>query len=303
MKYNHPPWRLNPSLASAWTLLLIETNGSRAWWVKPRPITGASSPFKEQFIQVKAGLRSPARTWRTWCSAGYVLTEKKLNATDKLNVYEVFPPGIQFLQQRVGWLPGFSSSFFSRSIIKTLLSYVILSSIISGKYRRAVSKLKHCLLCEFYSQPRLRKHFSLTLTGSASLWRKCAKRKRKESTKVGEIVWLKWNEGDWKWHLKWALIFFLLERRRVRTMRAPFFQGGAVFFPAAKRNESTQQKSSQQSSFSTDFLHLTATLITLSGGTCARSADASALLPSWSLFYWAQVHTTFPLSVLCSLSE
>lgn len=99
------------------------------------------------------------------------------------------------------------------------------------------------------------------------------------------------------------LSFFLLERRRVRTMRAPFFQGGAVFFPAAKRNESTQQKSSQQSSFSTDFLHLTATLITLSGGTCARSADASALLPSWSLFYWAQVHTTFPLSVLCSLSE
>lgn len=34
-----------------------------------------------------------------------------MNATDKLNVYEVFPLGIQFLQQRVGRLPGFSSSF------------------------------------------------------------------------------------------------------------------------------------------------------------------------------------------------
>lgn len=36
---------------------------------------------------------------------------EKMNATDKLNVYEVFPPGIHFLQQRVGRLPGFSSSF------------------------------------------------------------------------------------------------------------------------------------------------------------------------------------------------
>lgn len=195
--------------------------------------------------------------------------------------------------------------FFSRSIIKTLLSYVILSSIISGKYRRAVSTLKHCLLCEFYSQPPLRKNFSLTLTGSASLWRKCAKRKWKESTKVGEIVWLKWNEGDWKWHLKWALIFFFFCWRGdvCGQWELLSFRVALFFSPAAKRNESTQQKSSQQSSFSTDFLHLTATLITLSGGTCARSADASALLPSWSLFYWAQVHTTFPLSVLCSLSE
>lgn len=32
--------------------------------------------------------------------------------------------------------------------------------------------------------------------------------KRKGSSEVGEIVWLQWNEGDWKWHLKWALVFF-----------------------------------------------------------------------------------------------
>lgn len=98
---------------------------------------------------------------------------------------------------------------------------------------------------------------------------------------------------------------FLLERQRLRT-RAPLIQGGAGFFgffSGAEQNERTPQRSSQQSGFNTDFLHLTATLITLSGGTCAGSTDASTLLPSWSLFYWAQVHTTFPLSVLYSLSE
>lgn len=110
------------------------------------------------------------------------------------------------------------------------------SSIISGKYRRTVNTLKHCLLCEsvFAFIPSL-------LFASTSLWpwqevHHCEgsvqkkKKKRKEHTTVGGNVWLKWNEGDWKWHLKWALVFFCWRSdvcvRELFTFRVELF-----FFP------------------------------------------------------------------------
>lgn len=184
------------------------------------------------------------------------------------------------------------------------------SSIISGKCRRGVRTLKHCLLCKsvvafipsllFVSTspwPWQETHHC-----EGSVQKKKKKNKGRKCTKVGEIVWLKWNECA---VCEVCASLFLLERQRLRTTRAPLIQGGAgfFFFPGAEQNERTPQRSSQQSGFNTDFLHLTATLITLSGGTCAGSTNASTLLPSCSLFYWAQVHTTFPLSVLYSLSE
>lgn len=56
------------------------------------------------------------------------------------------------------------------------------------------------------------------------------KKKRKEHTTVGGNVWLKWNEGDWKWHLKWALVFFCWRSdvcvRELFTFRVELF-----FFP------------------------------------------------------------------------
>lgn len=176
------------------------------------------------------------------------------------------------------------------------------SSIISGKYRRTVNTLKHCLLCEsvFAFIPSL-------LFASTSLWpwqevHHCEgsvqkKKKGKNTPRWGEMSGL--NEmrviGSDTWSER--LSFFAGEA--TCAYESSLLLGWSCFFsPCAERNERTQQRSSQKRRFTTDFLHLTAT-----GGTCARSADASTLLPSWSLFFWAHGHTTFPLSVLYSLSE
>lgn len=67
--------------------------------------------------------------------------------------------------------------FSSRSIIKTPLSYVILFLHRLGQVQTSRNTLKHLLLHAsrwfgfffFSSQTPLDKHFSLTLTGSASL--------------------------------------------------------------------------------------------------------------------------------------
>lgn len=84
------------------------------------------------------------------------------------------------------------------------------SSNVSGKYRRMEIHL-NTALC--WSQCIFLFLASSSQVLLCDLDRKCiavkeVSKKTKEGNHLGgEIVWLKWNEGDWKWHLKWALIF------------------------------------------------------------------------------------------------
>lgn len=178
------------------------------------------------------------------------------------------------------------------------------SSIISGKYRRTVNTLKHCLVCESLLA------VLPSLLASTSLWpwqdvHRCEGRVQKgrkapkwgKLSALNEMRMMKW----WKWHLKWALIFYLFffYRRGDVCGQWPLRSFRVVLFFGAESNERTQQRRSQQWSFSTDLLH-----DSHFNNSMWRhwSADASTL-PSWSLFYWARLHTRFPLSVLYSLSE
>lgn len=148
----------------------VDLNKRIASLIKPSSNKRSLRSFKGLFIRVnahpKVPVGRPVVDTVPRCEHGQ-------NARDKLNVYEVFPLGIRFLQQRVGRLPGFSSSFLP-SIIKTPLSSVILFLHHLGRVQTNRNTFEHTarLLCEvvfFYSQPPPDKHFSLTLTGSASL--------------------------------------------------------------------------------------------------------------------------------------